>query len=70
LVVSLLALRDGTGPKRLAYLGIAVAIAAWLVVAAEVSQGQFLIANVGGVGGVILVPIWYIWHGLRLRKAA
>jgi hypothetical protein len=70
LVVSLSALRGDTWPKPLAYLGIAVAITAWLVVAAEVSHGQLLIAIVAGVGGVILVPGWYIWLGLRLRKAA
>jgi len=68
LVVSLLALRGGTWPKPLAYLGIGVTIAAWLVVAGEVFQGQSLIALIAGVS-TILVPVWYIWLGLRLRKA-
>jgi|SRR6266545_5723336 len=70
LVVSLLALRGSAWPKPLAYLGIALAIAYWLVVVAEVIQTQSLIAILAGVGGLILVPIWYIWLGLRLRKAA
>jgi len=68
LVVSLLALRGNIWPKSLAYVGIGVAIAAWLVVAGEVFQGQSLIALIAGVAS-ILVPIWYIWLGLRLRKA-
>jgi Domain of unknown function (DUF4386) len=68
LVVSLLALRGGAWPKPLAYLGFGVAIAAWLVVAGEVFQGQSLVAIIAG-GAAILVPIWYIWLGLRLRRA-
>ncbi len=54
--------------QKLAYLGIGVTIAAWLVVAGEVFQGQSLIALIAGVS-TILVPVWYIWLGLRLRKA-
>ena len=68
LVVSLLALRGGTWPKPLAYLGIGVTIAAWLVVAGEVFQGQSLIGIIAGVS-TILVPIWYIWLGVRLIRA-
>ena len=69
LVVSLLALRGGTWPKPLAYAGIGIAIANWLLVAGEVIQIQLLIAIVAGAGFVILAPLWYIWLGLRLRKA-
>jgi hypothetical protein len=68
LVVSLLALRGGEWRKPLAYLGFDVAIAAWLVVAGEVFQGRSLIAIIAG-GAAIFVPVWYIWLGLRLRKA-
>ncbi len=69
LIVSLLALRGGTWPKPLAYVGIGVAIVYCLVVATNLLQIQLFTAIVGGVGGVILWPIWYIWLGLRLRKA-
>ncbi len=69
LVVSLLALRGGIWPKLLAYIGIGGGIAYILVVFGQVLQIQWLIAIVAGVGGVILIPLWYIWLGLRLRKA-
>jgi hypothetical protein len=69
LVVSLLALRGGTWPKVLAAVGIGVAIVSWLVVAGEVVQSQLLIAILGGAGGIIVIPLWYIWLGLRLRQA-
>ncbi len=67
-VVSVLALRGNIWPRPLAYVGIGVAIAAWLVVVGEVFPSQSLIAIIAGVAS-ILVPIWYIWLGLRLRKA-
>ena len=69
LVVSLLALRGGMWPKPVAAVGISVAIAYWLAVVGEVAQSQSLIAVLAGVGGLILLPLWYIWLGLRLRHA-
>ena len=69
LVVSLLALRAGTWPKLLAYVGIAVAVAYWFVAAGFVLNLETLIAVAAGLGGVILAPIWYIWIGLRLQRA-
>ena len=69
LVVSLLALRVDIWPKPLTYLGIAVTIVYWLIVASNFLQIQLFTAIVAGVGLVILTPIWYIWLGLRLRKA-
>lgn len=69
LVVSLLALRGGTWPKILAYVGIAVSIAYFLVVVSNVLNLATLLDIVAGVGGVILAPIWFIWMGLNLRRA-
>jgi hypothetical protein len=69
LVVSLLALRGGTWPKPLAYLGIAVTMVYWLIVASNFLQIQLFTAIVAGIGLVILTPLWYIWLGLRPRKA-
>jgi uncharacterized protein DUF4386 len=68
LVVSLLALRGGPWPRPLAYVGIGGGIAYVLVVFGQAFQIQLLIAIVAGVGGVILIPLWYIWLGLRLRQ--
>jgi uncharacterized protein DUF4386 len=69
LVVSLLALR-GAWPQMLALLGIVGAIVYLLAVAAQVVQTQPLLAILAGVGGVILIPLWYIWLGLLLLRAA
>jgi hypothetical protein len=54
LVVSLLALRGGAWPKPLAFVGIGVALASWLVVVGEVTQtqSQSLLAILAGGGGV------------------
>ncbi len=71
LVVSLLALRNGTWSKPLVYVGIAAAIGHWLIVASNVVQvpSQALRTIIVGVSVIILPPLWYIWLGLRLRKA-
>ena len=68
-VVSLLALRGGIWPKPLIYLSIVVTIVYWLIVVSNFLQIQSFTAIVAGVGLVIITPIWYIWLGLRLRKA-
>ncbi len=70
LVVSLLALRGGMWPKLLAFVGISVALVYWLLLVGEVVQAQSLIAIIAGAGGVVLLPIWYTWLGLRLLRKA
>lgn len=69
LVISLLALRGGTWPKLLAYMGIFVTITYWLIVASNFLQIQSFTTIVAGIGLVVIAPAWYIWLGLRLRKA-
>jgi Domain of unknown function (DUF4386) len=67
LVVSVLALRGGAWPKPVAFVGIGVTLGLWLVVVGEVVQTQLPLTILAGVG-VILVPIWFIWLGLWLRR--
>lgn len=69
LVVSLLALRGGAWPKSLAYVGIGVAITALLAMVGQVFQIPSVLTIIAGAGALVLVPLWYIWLGLRLRKA-
>jgi len=70
LVVSLPALRAGTWPKLLTYVGIATAVAYWLIVVGSVLNQEALFTIGAALGGIILAPIWYIWAGLRLRQAS
>ena len=70
LVVSLLALRTGAWPKLLTYVGIATAVAYWLIVAGFVLNQEILFTIGAAVGGIILAPIWYIWAGLQLRQGS
>jgi hypothetical protein len=69
-VVSLLELRSGTWPKLLAYVGVATAIAYFLIVVGLALNLATLLEIAAGVGGVILAPIWFIWMGLKLRRAS
>lgn len=70
LIVSVAALRDGVIPPLLGAVGIATAIAYWLVVVGNILGITPLIGIAAGVGGVILGPIFYIWMGLRLKSQA
>jgi hypothetical protein len=68
LVVSVLSLRGGVGPRLLAVVGIVVGLAGWGVVAGELAQSQTLALIPAGVFAILTI-IWYIWQGLRLRRA-
>lgn len=68
LVMNLLALRSDVWPKPLAYLGIGASILSWLLVAGAVIEIPSLVTIAAGLG-LIVVPIWFIWIGLRLRGA-
>lgn len=70
LMTSLLAMRSKRWPNTLAYVGIAVGILYWLVVVSLVFDNAALLQIVAALGGVVAAPIWYIWVGMRLRKAA
>ncbi len=70
LVTSYLAMRSKVWPSPLAYVGVAVGVLYWLVVVGLVTDNGALLRIVAGLGGVVAAPIWYIWIGLRLRKAA
>ncbi len=70
LVTSLFAMRSKLWPKPLAYVGVAVGVLYWLVVVSLVFDNAALLQIVAALGGVVAAPIWYIWVGTRLRKAA
>jgi len=69
LVVNLLALRSAIFPKLLAYLGIATALAYFLVLTTMVFPNvRGMILVVAAIGGIVLAPIWYIWIGLIMYR--
>jgi len=70
LVVSLLAQRTGVWPRLQTNLGIAAAVAYWLVVIGSVFNLEALFTIAAALGGIILAPVWYIMTGLRLRQAS
>jgi hypothetical protein len=70
LMTSLLAMRSKMWPNTLAYVGCAVGVLYWLVVVSFVFDMAALTQIVAALGGVVAAPVWYIWVGTRLRKAA
>ena len=68
LVVSLLALRARSFPKALAWGGVILTAAYWLVVAGFMTSTVPLLSVGTVVGGVVVAPVWYVWAGLRLRR--
>lgn len=70
LVTSLLAMRSKLWPNTLAYVGAGVGVLYTLVCVSLVFDISALTQIVAALGGVVAAPIWYIWVGTRLRKAA
>ena len=70
LMTSRLAMRSKLWPNTLAYVGVAVGVLYWLVVVSLVFDNAALLQIVAALGGVVAAPVWYIWVGMRLRKAA
>src|SRR5512143_3342061 len=68
LVVSLMALRGTSLPRVLNYVGVLLAIDALLVPVAQLMKSGSLITIIVGASA-ILVPVWFVWLGLVLRKA-
>jgi len=68
-VVNWLALRRGQWPKVLAVLGLILGIGNGLVIAGFILGSPILILIAAGLGAIILAPIWFIWMGVRLRRA-
>lgn len=66
LVVSLTWLDSRSGPRGLAYLGLALTAGYWLLVIGVLSGGTGLFAFASVVTGVFLGPFWYIWIGVQL----
>ena len=67
-MVSWLAGRDQLWSKTFTWLGLCTAVSYWLVVFGIAFRTSVLILVGGSVGGLILMPIWYIWLGRILRK--
>ena len=68
ITAGVLILRTSALPHVLGYVGIAVGIAYWSVLAGNVLNVELLTLVGAGLGGVILAPIWFIGIGISLRR--
>jgi hypothetical protein len=67
-IVSLFALRAGAVPRILGAIGLGAGILLCLAVAGFVLDNETLISIAAGLGGVLLLPIWFIWMGLLMHR--
>jgi hypothetical protein len=67
-IVSLLALRTKAMPRPLGFIGLGAGIFLWLAVAGFVLNNEVLVSIAAGLGAVLLIPIWFVWMGLLLRR--
>lgn len=70
LAVSILAGRAGAFPRGLTWLGVAVAALLFVTVAAMSFGITPLIMFAAGVGGILMLPAWFIWTGSVVRRHA
>lgn len=68
LTVSLLGARRGAFPRGLAVAGVATAATLGLTVAGMSLEMKPLIMLGAGLGGFLLLPLWFVWMGLTLRN--
>jgi hypothetical protein len=68
LAVNVLALRGGKLPKVLGVIGIVGAILYALVVVGDVTGIILLVMIAARLGGIIVVPVWFIWIGVRFSR--
>jgi hypothetical protein len=57
---------SGTFPRLLSYLGLALTLGYWLIIASLATGQSGLFAFASIVAGVFLGPFWYIWLGVLL----
>jgi hypothetical protein len=69
LMVSALALVSRRLPLVLSLIGLAVAVAYFLVVAGLLADAEVLVGISAGIGGIVLAPIFYIWVGISLWRS-
>ncbi len=69
LAVNWFALRSGRFSKALAWVGLVAGITYWLVVIGYVLDTPPLVNVAAGLAGII-IPVWYIWMGVILRKTS
>jgi hypothetical protein len=69
-IISALALRQKAMPAALAYIGLAAGALFWFVVVGFILENELLISIAAGLGGVVLVPAFYIWMGILIRRDA
>lgn len=67
LASSALGLRRAVGPRALGILGISLAIGYWIVLVGFATSNALLIQIGAGIGGALIGPVWYLWHGMTLR---
>ncbi len=76
LIVNVVALRHRTWPRALSYAGLGASIAYFaaplldtIELFAGASPASAAVENgIAVVGGLVLGPLWYIWHGIRLWR--
>ncbi len=66
LAVSGASIMSGTLPRFLTYLGVALTVGYWLLIAGLATGQTGLFAFASIVAGIFLGPFWYIWLGVLL----
>ncbi len=68
LMVSIRARRNQSMPAGWSLIGFAAAISFWLILAASLFNIGLLFVIGTALGGLIMVPAWFIWLGIRMRQ--
>jgi hypothetical protein len=68
LLVSFLALKHSATPRLLGMTGLLGGVLFWFSLAGFILENELILTIAAGFGGTVVIPIFYIWSGLLLRR--
>jgi hypothetical protein len=68
-VVSVLALKHSSTPKLYALSGLLGGVLFWFSLVGFILENEIILTIAAGLGGTVVIPIFYIWSGLILGRA-
>jgi hypothetical protein len=68
IVVSTLALKHSAAPRLLGITGLLGGVLFWFTLVGFILENELILSIAAGFGGTVVIPVFFIWSGLLLRR--